>query len=663
MCGIAGFLKSKSLTPRDIDAVRRANFSMFHRGPDGSGEYCDAADFGGSQGHLFMAMRRLSIIDLAHGWQPLKNEDETIAVIVNGEIYNHVELRAELLSRGHRLRTNSDCEVLPHLYEDYGLDFVHQLRGMFAFALWDGRKRRLVLGRDRMGEKPLYLHVAPDGLWFASELKALLASGRIPFDLDASAIDSYLHYGWIPEPQTAVAGIHKLQAGHLMIVEVQPWVIAPQRCYWRVEDAPPLSGNPVELVRAELDTVGRLIVRSDVPIGVALSSGFDSSLAAALAVKNNASQVHAFSVGYSGSPGQDERGMATRFAGELGMKFHALELTTSDMTAAFPTVAFQRDDPIADIAGFGYHSLSKIAREAGCPVLLQGQGGDELLWGYAWTRQAVLHSLRKFAGNPVGSIEALLAELPAGWSRPQLVRFAYILGGLAAGWRQLSPGRHSGRRQLVAYDLSDPFQIGAYAAASTYSPRFRAHVEGSLQKPEDFLHSLADGCPVDVQMIALLCRGYLLENGLSQGDRLSMANSVELRLPLVDYRLAETLVGIQKHRPLYQDPPKQLLIEAARDLIPDYVVNRPKRGFNPPVRAWLAALRNAFGHDLMNGALVEGQVLDRKAAAKLVNSTGRFGHGYDLFFKYSVLEFWYRGMEAVAKSAESDTGSRARLVG
>jgi len=653
MCGIVGFIKSQGLTPRDIDGVRRANSSMFHRGPDGSGEYCDAVDPVGQFGHLFMAMRRLSIIDLAHGWQPLTNEDETIAVIANGEIYNHVELRAELQTRGHRLRTSSDCEVLPHLYEEYGLDFVHQLRGMFAFALWDGRNRRLVLGRDRMGEKPLYLHVAPDGVWFASELKALLASGRIPFQLDASAIDSYLHYGWIPEPQTAVAGVHKLQAGHLMIVEVRPWAVAAQRCYWRVENAPPLSGNPVELVRAELDTLGRQIVRSDVPIGVALSSGFDSSLAAALAVKNNASQVHAFSVGYGGSPGQDERGMAARFARELGMEFHALELTTGDMTAAFPKVAFERDDPVTDIAGFGYYSLSRFAREAGCPVLLQGQGGDELLWGYSWTKQAVLHSMRKFAGNPMGSFEALRAELPAGWSRPQLVRFAYFLGGLTTGWRRLSPGRRSAQQQLVAYDLSDPFQIGAFAAASTYTSRFRAQVIGSLQKPEDFLQSLADDCPVDVQMIALLCRGYLLENGLSQGDRLSMANSVELRLPLVDYRLVETLVGIQKHKPLYQDPPKQLLIEAARDLVPEYIVNRPKRGFNPPVRAWVAALRTAFGNDLANGALVEEQILDRKAAARLVSSTGPFGPAYDLFQKYAVLEFWYRGMRAVAKNAGS----------
>jgi asparagine synthase (glutamine-hydrolysing) len=649
MCGIVGFIARHKLAPRDVEAVKRANRAMLHRGPDGSGEYCDRAGSATEGAHLFMAMRRLSIIDLKQGWQPLKNEDESIAVIANGEIYNHVELRADLELRGHRFRTHSDCEVLSHLYEQYDLDFVHKLRGMFAFALWDGRKRRLILGRDRMGEKPLYLHASSDGIWFASELKTLLSTGRTPFELDAPAIDSYLHYGWIPEPQTAVAGVHKLQAGHLLVIDTDPWKYS-ERCYWRLENAPVLSGDPIELVRAELDAIGRQIVRSDVPIGVALSAGFDSSLAAALAVKNKSSRVHAFTIGYQGAPGQDERGMAAQFADSLGMEFHSIELATSDMTRQFPKLAFDRDDPIADIAGYGYFMLSKSAREAGCPVLLQGQGGDELLWGYPWAQQAVHHSLRKLAGNPIGNFEALCAQLPKGWSRPQLVRWAYVMGGLMAGWRQLSPGRRSAERQLVAYDLSDPYQIGAHAAESTYTPRFRAAIDESLQRPADFLRRIEEDSRVDIRIIALLCRGYLLENGLAQGDRLSMANSVEVRLPLVDYRLAETLVGIQKNAPLYEDRPKRLLIDAARDLVPGYVVNRPKRGFNPPANTWVSALRTNWGEELRDGALVQTQVLNTNAAEQLVRPAWRFGPSYDLFQKYIVLEFWYRGMQSIARA-------------
>ena len=516
MCGIVGLIKPEPLSDRDFGAVRRANAAMLHRGPDGSGAYCDAAEDSHCPAHLFMAMRRLSIIDLAHGWQPLKNEDESITVIANGEIYNHVELRAGLESRGHRLRTHSDCEVLAHLYEECGLDFVHKLRGMFAFALWDGRARRLVLGRDRMGEKPLYLSAGSHGIWFASELKVLMASGRIPLQLDASAINSYLHYGWIPEPQTAITGIRKLPAGNMLVVHLDPWAYE-ERPYWRVEDAQPLEGNPVELVRAELETIGRQIVRSDVPIGVALSSGFDSSLAAALAVRNNSSPVHAFTIGYAGTPAQDERAKAAVLARELGMQIHTLELSTGDMIGAFPKLAFDRDDPIADMAGFGFYSVSKLARECGCPVLLQGQGADELLWGYPWMGQAVVHNQRKFAGDPVGIFEAFRARLPTDWSRPHLVRFAYLLGGLVAGWRQLSPGKRSAQHQLVSYDLMDPFQIGAYAAAPTFTARFQRQVQDSQQRPEDFLRYVPDGFGIDIQIIALLCRGYLLENGLARG--------------------------------------------------------------------------------------------------------------------------------------------------
>jgi asparagine synthase (glutamine-hydrolysing) len=650
MCGIVGLVRSSAVTAADIAAVRRANSLMQHRGPDGAGEYGVSDGALCSGGHLFMAMRRLSIIDLAHGWQPLLNEDRTVAVIANGEIYNYVELRQELLARGHRLQTQGDIEVIAHLYEECGLEFVHRLRGMFAVALWDASRRRLVLCRDRMGEKPLYLHRDGDGIWFASELKVLLATGCVPCELDPAAIDSYLHYGFIPEPRTGVAEVRKLPAGHLLVVDAEPWTDT-QRCYWRIEDAPPVAGDPVELVRAELDVLGQQIVRADVPIGVALSGGFDSSLVAALAARN-AAEVHAFSAGYEGRPPQDERHLAARFAGDLGMRIHSLELSTSDMCERFPRIAFDRDDPIADIAGFGFYMLSHQAREAGCPVLMQGQGGDELLWGYSWARHAVVHSERKVAGRPVGALEALSWMFPTGLSRPQLVRFAYVIGGLVAGWRDPSPGRGSAPNQLVAYDLSDVYQIGAFAARASYALQFRERVLAAATPPTDFLRQLGAEYPIDIQIIALQCRGYLMEHGLAQGDRLSMASSVELRLPLVDYRLAETIVGLQKRRPMYRDRPKSLLIQATRDLIPDYVVNRPKRGFNPPVSSWIAALRLRFGSDLARGGLVAEKVLEGGAALRLARSTSRFGADYDLFFKYLVLEFWYRGMRDAASAAQ-----------
>jgi asparagine synthase (glutamine-hydrolysing) len=620
---------------------------MFHRGPDGLGEYQDSPAGSSQVSRLFMTMRRLSIIDLRGGWQPLHNEDKSLALIVNGEIYNHVELREELLARGHHFRTGSDCEVMVHLYEEYGLDFVHHLRGMFAFALWDSKRHRLLLGRDRMGEKPLYLRMGSDKIWFASELKALMAARDIPLDIDPSAVHSFLHYGWIPEPQSAIRDITKLPPGHILSIDLDTWSWR-QSHYWRIEDSAPVSAPAIEAVRHELETIGKQIVRADVPIGVALSGGLDSSVTAALAAKYGSSDVRAFTVGYEGNPGQDERDLARAFANDTGLPFHSIEISTSDMVAAFPALCFERDDPIADIAGYGYYAVSQAARAEGCPVLLQGQGADELLWGYAWAVQAVTHSLRKLGNKPVGNFAALWAQRPKNLSRPQLVRFAYLLGGLCAGWRSLSPGMQSPAERLVAYDLTDPYQIGAHAAATTYTPEFLQRVQAETSEPAEFFRYAHDGNSVDIQLIALQCRGYLLQNGLAQGDRLAMANSVELRLPFVDYRLVETLVGLQKHKPLYSATPKSALHGAARDLVPAYMFQREKRGFNPPVSNWINALRAAYGKDLVQGALVQQRILSSDAAQRLTEDRSRFGVHNDLFLKYLVLEFWCRGMTRIA---------------
>jgi asparagine synthase (glutamine-hydrolysing) len=647
MCGIAGFAAQTPLSTDDLEALGRATAAMKHRGPDGSGEYHSEDGLPASSGRVALAMRRLSIIDLAGGWQPLKNEDESIALVANGEIYNHVELRAELKARGHRLRTGSDCETMIHLYEDEGLDFVHRLRGMFAFALWDGPRRRLVLGRDRLGEKPLYFSfIDSRKLVFASEMRALLATGSVSTALDPVSVHDYLHYGWVPEPKTMLSSVRKLPPGHLLVIDAERWSWQ-ERCYWRIEDAPKITDSPVERLRAELDEIGKLIVRADVPVGIALSGGFDSSLTAAIAASHSAAPLKAFTVGYEGSPGQDERSMAQAFAADLGLPFHPIEVRVADMVDSLPRLAPLRDDPIADISGHGYYVLSQQAREHGCPVLLQGQGTDELFWGYPWAAQAVAQNVRRMAGHPVGVLETLWANRPRGLSRPQLVRLTYFLGGILAGWRSLTPAL-SASGLLAAYDLNDSFQIGAHGTAPTYTRRFADRVAESNHRAADQFRPRSNDAPTDIQAIAALCRGYLLQNGIAQGDRLSMANSVELRLPLVDYRLVELAVGIQKHTPCHAQQPKQLLREAARDLLPSYVMNRPKRGFTPPVAQWLGALRDRYGSELVSGTLVGADLLDPRAAARLVRSRWRFGTANDLFFKYLNLEFWYRGMQSAA---------------
>src|SRR5262249_47088375 len=388
MCGIAGLVSREVVTAREREMVASVNAGLGHGGPDSSGEFQDA--------HVARAMRRLSIIDVAGGSQPLWNEDRTLVLVANGEIYNFVELREELERAGHRFATGSDCETILHLYEDLGWRCVTRLRGMFAFALWDTRRRNLLLARDRMGEKPLYLAANPNRVVFASELRALVSAGVVPLELDPPAIDAYFHYQYIPEPGTPVRGVRKLPPACILTVSLDPWHVKQQR-YWHLQDVAPIDADPAATLRAELDRVSQLVVRSDVPVGVALSGGLDSSAVAALAVRNYPGRMHAFTVGYEGCPESDERSDARELANYLGIPFHEVELRTADVVKSFPELVSRRDDPIADISGPGYDAVFKLAREHDVPVLLQGQGGDELFWGYPWVRQAVTASELKDA--------------------------------------------------------------------------------------------------------------------------------------------------------------------------------------------------------------------------------------------------------------------------
>ncbi len=473
MCGIAGIVSHRPIEPGEIAALGTMNKHLRHRGPDGEGQFADA--------NVALAMRRLSIIDLAGGWQPLYNEDRSLAIVANGEIYNYVELRKQLESQGHRLTTNGDIETILHLYEEHGLDCVQHLRGMFAFALWDSKQRRLMLARDRMGEKPLYLYESDGRLLFASEMKALLSSGLVPFDLDPNAVDLYFHYQYVPEPMTPLKRVRKLNAAHLLIVETDPWRVE-ERCYWRMEDAPPIEGEPAKLIRAELETASEIVIRSDVPVGVALSGGLDSSAIAALAQKKYPGTMHAFSVGYPGRPQHDERADAKALADHLEMPFHDVELTTEDMVAFFPDLVYWRDDPIADISGFGYYAVMKIAREQGVPVVLQGQGGDELFWGYNWVRDAARESVRKGFLAARGSLAALPQYLRFGFprelSRLAIGEWAHGVGGLRAGLKSFRRDRHTPANQLVFYDLISDFQMSARESKSLFTSTFIEQLNG-----------------------------------------------------------------------------------------------------------------------------------------------------------------------------------------
>lgn len=637
MCGIAGIISQAPLTPAEIDSVRKENSKLTHRGPDGSGEFLDS--------HVMLAMRRLSIIDLDGGWQPLYNEDRTLTLVANGEIYNFVELRERLERQGHRFNTHSDCETILHLYEEHGLDFVQHLRGMFAFALWDSKHRKLIVARDRMGEKPVYVYETNGRVLFASEMKALLASGLVPFELDPTAVNLYFHYQYVPEPLTPLKGVRKLDAASMLVVDLDPWRVEERR-YWRMEDAPPLEGYPATLIREQLETVSEIVIRSDVPVGIALSGGLDSSAIAALAARKYPGSMRAFSVGYPGGLENDERADARALANELGMPFHDVELATSEMVSFFPELVYLRDDPIADIAGFGYYSVMKLAREHNVPVVLQGQGGDELFWGYSWVQAAAHASARKLqrTNSPVGALPQYVdLNLPGGLSRMQLGEWVHGLGGLRRSWESLKRDQTSAPDQMVFYDLVPDFLTSISETRKIYSRSFSERING---RGATSLFTFDRPWPnIDVTLTRLICDTYLRENGVTQGDRLGMASSIEMRLPLLDHRLVETVIGLRKAHTDVDQPPKAWFKAALKDVLPEVVINRRKRGFSPPVMEWHRALFATYGDSLTDGYLYQCGALTRESAQQLSSGPFPANSTTPLSFKALVLEQWCRGMK------------------
>lgn len=655
MCGISGLVSRYPIGDPARAAIRRVNDALTHRGPDGQGEFAPES---APHNHIHLAMRRLAIIDLHGGWQPLYNEDKSIILVANGEVYNYLELQADLKARGHQYRTGSDCESIIHAYEEFGEDFVHKLRGMYAFALYDTRKHKVILGRDRMGEKPLYLYERDGEIWFASELRSLMSSRVIPFELDPAAINQYFHYSFVPEPMTPIVGIRKLPAGHTLTIDLSPisggWAVQ-QTCYWRLEDAPPIDADPVQTIRNELETIAELITRADVPVGVALSAGIDSSAIAALVARKRPGQIHALSVGYPGRPRQDERSTAHRFAQTLNMPFHETEVGVREFVELFAERALWRDDPIADPAGHSYFAVSRLAREKNIPVLLMGQGGDELFWGYNWTQDAVRLSELKQAGtlNSLPQrLKRLRARLPASLRSSDLRACALHNLGYWYGYRRSNPDQGQPADRLIYYNNSVEYQVGAFGTPLLLAPSFLERANRGQHPGDIFSRPLPWG-DIGVAISSLSCATYLRENGMVQGDRLSMANSVELRLPFSDYRFAEIAVGLRKVHPDHALAPKAHLKAAVSQLLPDWVMNRPKTGFTPPSKTWMPALTAAYHDSLTEGYLVSKGVLNPECCARFQRVHSRHSPWTDLFYRSLVLEFWARGMDAATSGLRS----------
>ena len=617
MCGIAGFVE-KSWSDQEARARLGAVLKLIaHRGPDGEGQHV--------AGGVAIGMRRLSIIDLAGGGQPIWNEDATIAVVFNGEIYNYLELRAELESRGHRFRTQSDTEVLVHLYEEVGADLVRRLRGMFAFAILDGPKRRLFLARDHFGQKPLYYFAGGARFAFASELKCLLALPFVPRDLDPEALPDFATWLSLPPPRTHFRHLRKLPAGCHLTVALDAVAVSEPVQYWRYEFGACAEITDREAAVASIDDALsesiRLHFRADVPVGVLLSSGLDSRTVAAYSRHLHPEGVSTFSVGYA-EAGSELDG-ARRTASELGTDHHELTITGAGVGQWIDRLAWQLDEPIGDPAVFAVWQVCKFARER-VKVLLSGEGADELFAGYDVKYRAHLatiarsDAMRRFASwLPDGGEPFPTTPLGRLRRRAHLSRATEIVQLRA----QAFPGDQRHPRGFTREQL-------------LRVRRREAEIGRALVRPQrDLLGTL----------LAFDVDWMLAESLLQKADKMSMAASIELRTPFIDVPLATAAARLDSSLKLGPQTGKIVLRECLARRVSE-PLDRPKKGFPMPLGAWLRGeLREQVEAELFSARAASFAALDRGAVRRAWDDfqSGEWD-GALPFYSLWLYEAWHR---------------------
>ena len=644
MCGILGRVNAQvadwPLLPDDVVAT------LAHRGPDDRGTY--------SNKRIQFGHTRLSIIDLsAAGHQPMLSQDDNFVISFNGEIYNYVELRDELVLLGVVFQGNSDTEVLLASYQQWGRECVQRLRGPFAFAIWDENAQIAFLARDRCGEKPLFYRLTDKHLSFASELKGLLPLvDEIP-SLNPSAVDMYLHYQYVPEPFTLLEGIHKLAAGYTIELSVCKWTHEVRR-YWSVEQqqpAVPANISEVDIlsqIRGGLEDAVKMTLRADVPVGIALSGGVDSGAIAVLAQQNYPEPMHAFCVGYPGRPPYDERAQAKELADSLGMIVHEVELPVDSFVDFFPQLVQIMDEPIADPAAFGHYAVPRAAADQGIKVLLSGVGGDEIFWGYPYVTQAVL--LNQFVEKrPSLATIATWFKSPA--AQNFLLKVAHyphahpVIRRCADTLQKLGDPRHP-VDQLHYYQLHPEF-FGAFDFKSTvYGPAMDALSSTNIFRPTAI--GPRDYEQIPAAIIGLLFDTWLTSNCLSLGDRVSMAVGVETRMPFLDFPLIELVMALRLQHPDHALGQKAWLRAALKGVVPDAVLARPKAGFQPPVQEWLSGVVTKYACAIKGGHLETSGILNKKQIEFICHELPKKGHtGLFMAYKLVLLELWYQKVVAV----------------
>jgi len=633
MCGICGKI---DLTGKAVPQalLRSMTESFAYRGPDDEGFFFE--------GPVGLGHRRLSIIDLSpSGRQPMSNEDQALWLVFNGEIYDFAETRKELVSRGHSLKSHTDTETVLHLYEEEGVACLKHLNGMFSFALWDARLQRLWLARDRLGKKPLVYYWDGKRLLFASEIKAILRDPEVPREIDFEALDLYLTLNYIPATWTIFKNIRKLLPGHYLLLEKGKLSI---QSYWDIpvnegEPEVPSPSDPVqwnqckERLRALLDASVRRRLIADVPLGAFLSGGIDSSIMVALMARHSSRPVKTFSIGYKDLPSFDE----TRYAREVATfnrtEHYEFKLGYKDILDAFPKVLDNLDEPFADSSAVPTYIVSRETKRH-VTVALSGDGGDELFAGYRmylgeyWAK----HYARIPGVLREKVIAPFIQSLPDARDKPslELIRRAKkFLRGMSlsfperfCGWREIFP--FSMRRKLLRRPPDRNF----------YLDLIRQAVEEKKGLfPEDGINL----------MLYLDVKGLLPGDMLTKVDRMSMANSLEVRVPFLDYTLVQYVFGLKGSTKLGAWRGKHILLETFKDLLPPLLHNRPKWGFEMPIGAWLRKELKFLIDEYLHKDRVERQgIFDPRIIRDMVSNhmSGRQDTSWQLW-NLIVFEHWY----------------------
>ena len=623
MCGICGKLEFDRNASVSGPLIRTMLDTIRHRGPDDQGVYLSP--------QVGLGHARLSIIDLSSGHQPLSNEDGTIWIVFNGEIYNYRELRAFLLGKGHVFKTQTDTEVIVHLYEELGPQCIEKLRGMFAFALWDENTKTLLLARDRVGIKPLYYSLSGKAIVFASEIKAILGDPAINRKLAPEIIDRFLTFLYVPGEETLLKGICKLAPGHYLLLRDAK---AEIRQYWDLQFLEPSERLSLKDAENELSNLFaesvELHMIADVPVGVLLSGGVDSTAVLSCAAERTDKEISSFTVGFSDSSVADERPYAKLAAETFGSRHHDMTITASDFAAFLPQYVWHMEEPVCEPPAVALYYVSKFARNY-VKVLLSGEGGDEAFAGYDNYRSIIwLERLKQVWPAANGAASWGLGQVNSWVHSARVAKYVPLLNATF-------PDYYYSR-------TSTPYRYSRNGIGDLYSADFVKSIDREYTvEPIRKLFSKVKNQGVLDQMLYIDTKTWLPDDLLIKADKITMANSLELRVPLLDHRLLEFAASLPPHYKLNGFTLKYIWKKALSKRVPGRILNRRKAGFPVPYESWLRNnLRDQVRAILTDRKTIERGYFQKATVEKLINANRDRGTYSKEIFSLVALELWHR---------------------